>query len=157
MTRHIKNNRISLSGNEHADDLATVATWQAASGFTTTGSTISATYYNEADCSGSIRKKVAEYIEVDWKRSRGITAYRTKPHKALRDTELHPKEFTMLDYFYWWRIKTHYRDLDFLNFGGSISEDDAVTYTFQYVSATRHYAKALQAAIDTVKVGRGMS
>lgn len=156
ITRHIKNGRIKLGGCEHADDLGTVVTWQAATGFRTTGSTISATYYTEADCSGSVRKKVAEYIEVDWKRSRGITAYRSNRHKAMRDTELHPKEFTILDYFYWWRIKTHYRDLDFLNFGGSISEDDAVQYTFQYVSATRHYARALQAAIEVVKTGRGM-
>lgn len=156
MTRLIKSGRIELNGCEHAADLATVVTWQAASGFTTTGSTISATYYTEPDCSGSVRKKVAEYIEVDWKRSRGITNYRAARHKAQRTAELYPKEFTMLDYFYWWRIKTHYRDLDFLNFGGSVSEDDAATYTFQYVNATRHYARALQAAIEAVKAGRGI-
>jgi hypothetical protein len=152
----LKNGQISLSCT-HATSLAKVTDWATANGFNATiGSTISANYHNLSSCDDSLRKKIAEYIELDWKQQNRILNYRTLQARTKKTTELLPKEFCLLDYFYWMRIKANYRDIDFLDFDNAVNEDDAMAYLSFYIKATNQYANALTTAIASLKTTRGM-
>lgn len=151
----IKNNEIALVG-AGASSLSTITTWFQADKFKTSGSTISPSYHSSVDCENSLRGKVAEYIEIDWKQYEKIKDYRKKTAKNLKVTVLLPKEFCLLDYFYWMRIKSNYRDIDFLDFDNKVNENDAYEYLKYYIKTTFQYADALKSAIQTLKQNRGM-
>lgn len=152
----LQDGTISLSG-VNAGDLSTIITWVTANGYTAApGSTISANYHGTTSCSESLRKKLAEYIEIDWKQSSRIINYRTLAARAKKTTELLPKEFCLLDYFYWMRIKANYRDIDFLDFDNDVNEDDSYEYLTYYIRSTDQYSSALSAAITRLKLDRGM-
>lgn len=152
----LKNGTLSLSGTDAAS-LATVVTWGTADSFRTTmGSTISANYHSTAACDNSLRGKIAEYIEIDWKYKKRILNYRTLIARTKKATELVPSELCLLDYFYWMRIKSNYRDVDFLDFDNNVNENDAYEYLTKYIKATDQYAAALNNAILLLKRSRGM-
>lgn len=154
--RLLADGTISLSG-VHARDLGAVVTWQAANYYSTrAGSNITENYHNTSACTESLRKKLAEYIEIDWKQNGRIKNYRTLNARSKRTTELFPKEFCLLEYFYWMRIKANYRDVDFLDFDNNVNEDGAYEYLAYYIRASDQYATALNNAISILKTKRGM-
>lgn len=77
------------------------------------GANLSATYYTSPDCINSVRKKISEYQEHDWKEGRGIRAYITAASRASRDNFYATNTLNLTDFFYWMRIKVNYKDLDF--------------------------------------------
>jgi len=140
------------------DIFSEIDNWENASSFTTTsGSNISGNYFQHPDCRHSIRKKIAEYIKIDWMQKKGIINFRKKVNKDLRDIELKPKKFTIFDYFYWMRIKANYRDVDFLDFENEVSARDSFEYIKEFVGATESYASALENAIITLKQSRSIT
>lgn len=151
----VKSNEITLVG-AGASSLSTITTWLQADNFKTSGSTLSPSYHSSGDCENSLRGKVAEYIEIDWKQGAKIKDYRKKTAKNLKVTVLQPKEFCLLDYFYWMRIKSNYRDIDFLDFDNNVNENDAYEYLTYYIKTTFQYAEALKSSIQTLKQNRGM-
>lgn len=156
IVRHLQNGTISLSGT-HATELSTIVNWHTANSYrTTSGANIAEGYHGTAECVESLRKKVSEYIEIDWKQNERIVNYRTAAARAKKVSLLHPKEFCLLDYFYWMRIKANYRDVDFLDFDNHVNEEDAYEYLTYYVQATNNYAATLNAAIGTLKLNRSM-
>lgn len=156
LIRLLKDEEISLSGTS-ASELSTIVTWQIANGYVaSSGSTITATYHTSVACSQSLRKKLAEYIEIDWKQSEKIKDYRTRASQTKKVEMLSPKEFCLLDYFYWMRIKTNYRDADFLDFDNNVNEDDAYEYLTYNIKAANQYAMALSTAIAELKIRRRM-
>ncbi|MEO8582109.1 MAG: hypothetical protein ABI425_06080 [Patescibacteria group bacterium] len=137
--------------------LSEVSIWESASIFTTSsGSNISGNYYMYPDCHRSLRKKMSEYIKVDWMQKNKIKDFRKNAAKALRDSHLKPKKFLITDYFYWMRIKANYRDVDFLDFEHDVSAIDSHEYIKEYVETTEKYASALLEAISDIKVQRGI-
>ncbi len=153
---HLKNQEISFSGT-YSTDLATIIDWGTASNFVArVGSTISANYHSTTACSDSVRKKLAEYIEIDWKQDNHISNYRTLAARVKKASELMPNEFSLIDYFYWMRIKANYRDVDFLDFENNVNEADAYEYLTYYIKAADQYAIALVAVISQIKRSRGM-
>ncbi len=156
IVRHLQNGTISLSGI-HAAELSSIVNWQTADIYrTTSGANIAESYHGTADCVESLRKKISEYIEIEWKQSEKIVNYRTAAAQAKKVAILHSKEFSLLDYFYWMRIKTNYRDVDFLDFDNNVNEEDAYEYLTYYVQATNNYAATLNTAIGALKSSRGM-
>lgn len=156
IVRHLQRGTISLYG-VHATELSTIVNWNAADSYrTTSGANITESYHGTADCVESLRKKISEYIEIDWKQSKKIVNYRTVAARAKKVAILHPKEFCLLDYFYWMRIKANYRDIDFLDFDNNVNEEDAYEYLTYYVRATSNYAATLNTAIGVLKSSRSM-
>lgn len=152
----LESGAISFNGN--GIDLAIASDWSTANSFrTTNGANISPSYYIDAGCKNSLRKKLTEYIELDWKQSNHIKDYRSRVAKTRKTAELHPKKFLLIDYFYWMRIKANYRDTDFLDFDNGLSELDAYNYLDSYIKAAGHYAQALESAIAALKVSRSMA
>jgi hypothetical protein len=156
IVKHLQNGTISLSG-EFATELATVVNWAAANSYkTTSGANITESYHSTPDCVGSLRKKISEYIENDWKQSEKIFTYRTRAARTKKATVLCVREFCLMDYFYWMRIKANYRDVDFLDFDNHVNEEDAYEYSTHYVRATFNYASAISAATEMLKTSRHM-
>lgn len=152
----LKNGEISLSGSD-SSELSKVTNWKTANVFfTTSGANLSANYYNDDECNDSLRKKLADYIELDWKSNSSIINYRTKDARTKKTSELLPKEFILLDYFYWIRMKANYRDVDFLDFENNVNEADAYEYLTVYIKAVNEYASALKKAISFLETRRGM-
>jgi hypothetical protein len=140
-----------------SSELGTNVDWSTADAFrAANGSTIRANYYTTDDCPQSLRKKISEYIELDWKQSSKVSNYRRAADRTKKSLELLPKKFDLLDYFYWMRIKANYRDIDFLDFDNQINQSDAYEYLTVFIRATEHYANALEAAISLIKANRGM-
>jgi len=156
IVRHLQSGTLVLSG-KHAAELSRIVDWQTAKDYrTTSGANITEGYHCTSDCIESLRKKISEYIEIDWKQSEKIVNYRTMAARTKKVTLLYPKEFSLLDYFYWMRIKANYRDVDFLDFDNNVNEEDAYEYLTYYVRATNNYATTLSNTILTLKSHRGM-
>jgi hypothetical protein len=120
------------------------------------GANLSPTYYSTEDCIHSVRKKVADYMEHDWKESKGIKSYSTTSNRSSRDNFYVTNTINLTDYFYWMRIKANYKDVDFLDFSRTSSSDEAYTYMKQYAVAHESYANALETLIAELKSMRHM-
>jgi len=153
---NLESGRISISGVS-ATELSEIRTWEQATSFSTyPGSNIGGDYHMYPDCHQSIKKKVAEYIKIDWMQKKKITSFRTAAARLLRDRELKPKKFLLWDYFYWMRIKANYRDVDFLDFEHDIRAADSHEYIKEFTESSEKYASALIGAITYIKDRRGI-
>jgi len=152
----LESGQISFS-NQFSTELSEVSTWENATDFhTAAGRNISGNYFLYPHCHRSIRKKMAEYIKVDWMQSRHIKDFRKKSSQTLRDAELKPKKFLLRDYFYWMRIKANYRDVDFLDFEQDVGEMDSYEYIKEFTECEEKYANALLTSIALMRAGRGI-
>lgn len=120
------------------------------------GANLSSTYYTSPDCVNSVRKKISEYQEHDWKDGRGIKRYATAASRASRDNFYATNTLNLTDFFYWMRIKVNYKDLDFLDFPAFIATYEAYNYATHYFKAYEAYAGALEDLIAVLKTMRGM-
>ena len=143
--------------NISSQELSDISVWEAATNFTThSGRNISTNYHLDPNCPKSVRKKIAEYIRIDWMQKNRIDNFRTKKAQYLRDTDLKLKQFLLTDYFYWMRIKANYRDVDFLDFDNDVNVIDSYEYIKEFTESSEKYATALQDAISQMKVNRGI-
>lgn len=122
----------------------------------TSGSNLSPTFYETGECTKSLRKKIAQYAEHDFKEKEHIRDYRSNASRAKRDTFYATQSVNLTDFFYWMRIKANYKDIDYLDFANEISPDDAYMYIMRYASAQENYAYALKNFIGSLKASRGM-
>lgn len=120
------------------------------------GANLRPDYHGLEDCEKSLRKKLANYIEADWKHKKNISNYKSNKAQDKRNTLYLPSEFGLLDFYYWMRIKANYRDVDFLDYDNDISEDDAYAYLSHYLAAYEQYAQALESSILQLKGKRRM-
>lgn len=120
------------------------------------GSNISPTYYLTQSCIKSVRAKVALYLEEHWKANEKITRYGSKVNNAKRDAFRKNQKISLFDFFYQMRLKSNYKDLDYLKFN-EISAEQAVGYIKLYTSATQKYCSALETTIKTMLTSRGIS
>jgi len=143
--------------NSSSSILSEISVWDTASNFnTSSGSNISGCYFMYPDCHKSIRKKMTEYIKIDWMQANRIENFRKLEARRLRDEKLKPKRFSLLDYFYWMRIKANYRDVDFLDFEQDVSSLDSFEYIKEFVETTEKYASALESTITQIKQARAI-
>lgn len=136
-------------------ELSEINTWESANIFSTSpGSNIGVEYYMYPDCHKSIKKKVAEYIKVDWMDKNHLNNFKTLRARSLRDKDLKLKKFILADYFYWMRIKANYRDVDFLDFEHDVKATDSYEYIKEFVGTSEKYAGSLQRVIASIKANR---
>lgn len=141
--------------NSSSSILSEISTWENAENFSTSaGSNIGGNYYMYPDCHRSIRKKMTEYIKIDWMQKNNIKNFRKSSAQSLRDSDLKPKKFQLIDYFFWMRIKANYRDVDFLDFDHDVGAIDSYEYIKEFVETSEKYAIALLAGIGVIKSRR---
>lgn len=121
------------------------------------GSNIASKFYLTQDCARSIRRKLASYATDNWKRNhKKYKAFRTKEARADLQNYINGKSVSLLDYFYYMRVKANYRDADFLDFSSS-SAKEALDYIETLNEAVDIYSAALVNAISSAIQRRGFS
>ncbi|MES2971729.1 MAG: hypothetical protein V4702_05400 [Patescibacteria group bacterium] len=118
------------------------------------GSNLSPSYFTSRDCIMSVRRKVAEYVERQWKDGQKIKGYRSKVDKAKRDKFYKERRTDLLEYFYQMRLKANYKDVDYLDFENDVTNNDAAAYITVYVASTKKYRNALVTEIKRLKALR---
>lgn len=121
------------------------------------GTNLSPTFYQTPECTASLRKKLAQYAEHDFKEKNQIKNYLSKVNKVKRDKFYSDSTVNLVDFFYWMRIKANYKDIDYLDFANDISPEDAYMYIMRYATAQESYAYALITFINQLKSFRGMA
>lgn len=154
---NLESGKIGFTGPFSAD-LSQVSAWETANAFALRpGSNIRDGYHYDSDCLKSIRKKISDYIKIDWMLRGKIKHFKSIENRQKRDTQLKPKKFLLTDYFYWMRIKANYRDVDFLDFDQDITALESYEYLKQFIEASEKFASALEKAILAMKIKRGIS
>lgn len=120
------------------------------------GSNLSENFYLTHDCVLSVRKKVSDYLETDWKETKKISTYSTKASRSSRDNFYATNTLNLTDFFYWMRIKVNYKDMNYLDFPDAGTDDDALSYVKHYFKAYASYAEALKVLILDLRALRSM-
>lgn len=123
----------------------------------TSGANVRNDFHESDECIKSIRKKISQYKEHNFKdRKTAKNYWMTSKGRQERKEFLTKNLITIIDYFYWMRIKANYKDVDFLDFE-IISTSETKEYASYYVSAADKYAHALNKAIELLKHERVMN
>jgi hypothetical protein len=120
------------------------------------GSNLSPTFFETEECTKSLRKKIAQYAEHDFKEKERIKNYLSRSNRDKRDIFYANKSVNITDFFYWMRIKANYKDTDYLDFANDIYPSDAYMYVMRYATAQESYAYALKDFINKLKATRSM-
>lgn len=100
----------------------------------------------------SILKKLCKYKFDDFCRSEGLRDFRKKVNRRKRDDFFKATEISLFEFFYWYRIKTNYRDLAFLDqevYSGAI-----VQFYENYYLFTINFYNALKKLINEISQKR---
>lgn len=103
---------------------------------------------SDADRYKQLMKKLREYSQEEYKRS----------NKLKRMTKLHSANFSkqkisLADFFYWYRIKSNYRDLEFIA-GDEAKMSDLYDFYRMYNQAVINVSKAYVRLINEVYANR---
>jgi hypothetical protein len=73
-----------------------------------------------------------------------------RAHRDDRDEFVASERIALLDFFYWYRIKANYRDLDYIDFENGITADQVLGYMEAYNAAYEGYRSLVMSKIDEV-------
>lgn len=96
----------------------------------------------------AILKKLVDYSKEEFKRSNRGLKRLTGDKKA----EFETSELSLIDFFYWYRVKVNYRDVEFLN--ADLSQSEIVTFYCNYFHLTINYYSALKEGINELAMIR---
>ena len=93
-----------------------------------------------------VLKKLLAYKIEDFQRKHKITNFRKKKSKEERDKFIAASDINICEFFYWYRVKANYRDLEFLdkNIGANQFKD----FYENYYRLTTNFYKALENLIN---------
>ena len=111
------------------------------------GGTTTLSYWTSGQCVYSIAKKLFEYKLHNAKSTNGWNL-RTSIDRTRRDQYLRRECLMLLDFFYWYRIKANYRDLDYIDFENGISDEEIFEYLESYFEAFKAYSNLLGAEVN---------
>jgi len=100
----------------------------------------------------SILKKLCKYKFEDFCRYTGLRHFQTKINRKKKEGFFKNSEISLFEFFYWYRIKTNYRDLDFLN--QEIYADEIVEFYENYYLLTINFYKSLKDLINILSKKR---
>jgi hypothetical protein len=106
-------------------------------------------FWKEEACSDSILKKLADYKLHDAKLGRKWNLH-TRAHQIEKAEFIARERIALLDFFYWYRIKANYRDLDYIDFENGITADEVRDYMEAYNVAYEGYRSLLISQIDRI-------
>lgn len=113
------------------------------------GQNARANYWENTECVNSIAKKLMEYKLLEKKRSEKWNLRKKKDREAQKEF-IGNESLMILDFFYWYRIKANYRDLDYIDFENGITEQEIIEYTNTYYKAFEHYSVLLDNKIESL-------
>lgn len=102
--------------------------------------------FNIDDRCRQILKKLVDYKVEDLKREKNIPNFRKKKHRNERDNFLSNSNVSIFEFFYWYRIKANYRDLEFLD--TDIDSSEFQNYYNNYFNLTVHTQRAFSQLIN---------
>jgi len=112
------------------------------------------TFNIDARCK-QILKKLVDYKVDDFKREKNIPNFRKKKHQAERDNFLKSNYVSIFEFFYWYRIKANYRDLEFLDTDiASPSFQDYYNYYFNLTMNTQAAFKQLINKLSKIRFNK---
>lgn len=85
-----------------------------------------------------LKKKIFEFKVEEYRRKYGIKRL-TKKEKLSMIAKY--KDISLLEFFYWYRIKSNYRDLEYLS--ANLLEKDVKEYVKTYLNCTINYVNAI--------------
>ncbi|MBI5234912.1 MAG: hypothetical protein HY886_01500 [Deltaproteobacteria bacterium] len=112
------------------------------------GQNARADYWREPECVNSIVKKLTDYKLLEKKLGWNL---HTKKHREEQNQFIAKERLMILDFFYWYRIKANYRDLDYIDFENGIAKRDVLKYTETYFKAFKHYSAQLVNQIEKLR------
>ncbi|MDO8474529.1 MAG: hypothetical protein Q7S62_03250 [bacterium] len=95
-------------------------------------------YWQKNECVQSLAKKLMEYKLHDAKIGKKWNL-RTKKHQTEQKQFITTEQLMLIDFFYWYRIKANYRDLDYIDFENGITPDEVLEYLETYYKAFNAY------------------
>lgn len=100
----------------------------------------------------SVLKKLCKYKFDDFCRYKCIRNFRKAEAKKQKKYFFRNSEISLFEFFYWYRIKTNYRDLSFLD--KEIYRGDIVKFYEAYYSLTINFFNALKELINEISKKR---
>src|SRR5258706_1149167 len=124
-----------------------IAKWKA-----TSGANIRSTSFNLDERLSQIFKKLYDYDIEEFKRTQKIINIRRKSDKQKVLVYITGLEVSLIAFFYWYRIKANYRDLEFIDNGANTNQ--LANYYHSYYRLTTAFYEALKALINKLAMIR---
>jgi hypothetical protein len=99
-----------------------------------------------------ILKKLCKYKFEDFCRFGGLKNFRKKANRNKKDSFFINSEISLFEFFYWYRIKTNYRDLDFLD--QEVDSNEIVQFYENYYTLTINFYNSLKNLINDISQKR---
>jgi len=106
-------------------------------------------YWRKTECTNSVAKKLMDYKLHDAKLGKKWNLH-TKKHREEQKQFIFNEKLMLLDFFYWYRIKANYRDLDYIDFENGITETEVLGYIEDYYNAYIYYRSQLLRRINVL-------
>lgn len=116
------------------------------------GSNIKFLKVDSAERFQQIIKKLASYSLEEFKRQNKIKNVRRKKDKAEVNGFLKGDTISICEFFYWYRIKANYRDLEYLD--KEIEDEKFQEFYCEYYNMTMNFYKAFKEMINKIAVTR---
>ncbi|CAN5691617.1 hypothetical protein BH11PAT2_BH11PAT2_04610 [soil metagenome] len=107
-------------------------------------------FWKNASCSHSLAKKLMEYKLADARLANKWNLH-TKKHRDAQNALISTDSLMLPDFFFWYRIKANYKDIDYIDFENGISEAEVLEYLEAYHRAFSHYTTLLQEQIKILR------
>lgn len=105
-------------------------------------------YWQKNECVQSLSKKLMEYKLHDAKIGKKWNLH-TKKHQAEKQQFIATGQLMLTDFFYWYRIKANYRDLDYIDFENGIAFSEVLEYIETYYNAFNLYRVGLVKQVNS--------
>lgn len=99
-----------------------------------------------------ILKKLVRYQVDDFQLKEKINNFRSRQAKLSRDAFLNSTKVNLFEFFYWYRIKANYRDLEFLDH--QITDTDFKSFYDDYFMLTKAFHNCFQNLITELRSSR---
>lgn len=99
-------------------------------------------YWQKTDCVNSVARKLMDYKLHDAKLGRKWNLH-TKKDQSDQKLFINKERLMIIDFFFWYRIKANYRDLDYIDFENGITETEVLDYLETYNKVFEYYQAQL--------------
>lgn len=110
------------------------------------GQNTRANFWLTDDCTNSMTRKLMDYKIHDQGKSWNL---RTKKDRNEKKQYIIRESLLLTDFFYWYRIKANYRDLDYIDYESGVTADEVLEYMKDYHAAFDRYRELLSASIES--------
>ena len=108
--------------------------------------------YDEQEILNFLIRKIAEYKLEDFKRREGMKSFMGKTNIGKRDKFKSSEKISLIEFFYMYRIKTDYKDIDYLEESDYVPLHKA--YYENYYNLTCNFFEALKKIINDLSMRR---